>query len=171
MQPTTRNTIELHRKFVRLRKIIREWKGNRVGNLTTQKKTSNEILQWLDRTWESRQLTSLEKLTIELVIKRLEVSMRLEEELWRQRAKRAWIHQGNRNTTYFHAVASTQKRKNWIASLEHEDRQCMTHEDKAKLLHRYFPDLMGSTQNTSAIHFSYGNLYNDPLNNEDWLQL
>jgi hypothetical protein len=73
MQPTTRNTIELHRKFVRLRKIIREWKGNRVGNLTTQKKTSNEILQWLDRTWESRQLTSLEKLTIELVINRLEV--------------------------------------------------------------------------------------------------
>jgi hypothetical protein len=91
LQPTAQTTTELHIKLIKMRQVIRVWKRERVGNLTTQKKACNEILQCLDRTWESRQLTTLEKLTKQLVSKRLEVIIHLEEELWRQRAKRTWL--------------------------------------------------------------------------------
>jgi hypothetical protein len=42
-----------------------------VGNLTTQKKACNEILQWLDRMAEKRPLTLLEILTNQLTGTRL----------------------------------------------------------------------------------------------------
>jgi hypothetical protein len=125
----------------------------------------------LDRTWESRQLTTLEKLTKQLVSKRLEVIVHLEEELWRQRAKRTWLKQGDRNTTYFHAVASVQKQKNWIVTIEEEGVQHTKHEDKAKVIHHYFSQLMGSTQNTASAQFRFQCLYSNPLNEEEWQQL
>nr|DAD34710.1 TPA_asm: hypothetical protein HUJ06_005350 [Nelumbo nucifera] len=40
-----------------------------------------------------------------------------EEDYWRQRSKSFWLHDGDANTKYFHAVASTRKMTNRILRL------------------------------------------------------
>jgi hypothetical protein len=79
-----------------------------------------------------------------------------------------WLNQGDRNITYFHAVASGQKRRNWIATLEQEDRLYTNHADKASLLFNYFFALMGSTQNTTPMQFQFSHLYSNPLSTKEW---
>jgi hypothetical protein len=51
----------------------------------------------------------------------------LEEQMWRQRAKKIWLKQGDRNMTYFHTVASIQKRRNWIANVEEDGQGYTSH--------------------------------------------
>ncbi|KAJ6799570.1 uncharacterized protein M6B38_206310 [Iris pallida] len=47
--------------------------------------------------------------------------LHLEDTYWKQRAKRNWIRDGNRNTKYFHLCATARKRKNAIQNLQLED--------------------------------------------------
>jgi hypothetical protein len=80
---------ELNHKLTKLHKvIIRSWKKDQVGNITLQKKTCNKTLQWLDRASERRLLTQLELIARQLIITRLGIIVKLEEKMWRQRAKR-----------------------------------------------------------------------------------
>ena len=41
-----------------------------------------------------------------------------EERYWKQRAKTRWPHEGDRNTHYFHAMASVRRRMNRISKLQ-----------------------------------------------------
>ncbi|OMP02012.1 reverse transcriptase [Corchorus capsularis] len=43
-----------------------------------------------------------------------------EELLWRQRSKKHWLKEGDKNTRFFHAVASSRKQKKQILSIEDE---------------------------------------------------
>jgi hypothetical protein len=48
------NPYMLQQKMIKLRKSIRQWKKNRVCNLTYQKKVCKEVLIWLDQKSEMR---------------------------------------------------------------------------------------------------------------------
>lgn len=62
------------------------------------------------------------------------------------RARTNWLSQGDRNTKYFHAYATTRKNKNLIQGLEDENGQWMVKEtEKARIIGRYFSDLFTST--------------------------
>jgi hypothetical protein len=54
-----KNPQEPHQKFIKLRKTIRYWERDKVGNLVKQKKACNKIFQWMDRSSERRPLTQL----------------------------------------------------------------------------------------------------------------
>ncbi|OMO77991.1 hypothetical protein CCACVL1_14716 [Corchorus capsularis] len=41
-----------------------------------------------------------------------------EEIMWRQRSKAFWLRDGNRNTRFFHSVASNRRRRNEITGLK-----------------------------------------------------
>ena len=48
-----------------------------------------------------------------------EVNQLLDKEakMWRQRSKVAWLHDGDRNTRFFHSKASQRRRRNYITKL------------------------------------------------------
>lgn len=104
-KPVADTPHQLHSKVVMLRKSITKWRRTKVGNLTSQKKVCKTLILWLDWNAEWQQLTQLELLTKWLIKGRLQEIVIQEEQIWRQRAKRTWLEQGDKNTTYFHSIA------------------------------------------------------------------
>jgi len=58
------------------------------------------------------QLTHLTKRMTQLMIQ--------EDKYWRQQAKTHWYKDSDLNTKFFHASATTRKKRNWILPLEND---------------------------------------------------
>lgn len=74
-----------------------------------------------------------------------------EECYWEQRAHVNWLVNGDKNTTFFHKMASNQKRCNMIMGLEDRDDIWVT--DEMKLLDvamSYFEDILIASEVTDA---------------------
>lgn len=62
-----------------------------------------------------------------------------EEEFWKQRAKTFWLHDGDSNTRYFHASASTRRRSNKIDKLHDEEGNMVDNQrDLCEVAKTYF---------------------------------
>lgn len=72
-----------------------------------------------------------------------------EEAYWRQRSKTYWLRDGDRNTKYFHAVASSRKRQNSVKKLRKEDdTYAETQEEICEVARLYFSELFLNHQGT-----------------------
>lgn len=90
-------------------------------------------MDWIGRVQEVRRITQLEK-WVHLTLKRRYAQLSLlEEDIWRQRAKVKWEINGDRNTRYFHSLATSSKRTNMIQVIEHEGQMCRTQAMKAHI--------------------------------------
>jgi hypothetical protein len=82
-------------------------------------------------------LTVLEMMVYKILKLRYQQIVTIKEKIWRQRAKRQWVKEGDKNSSYFHTVATIQKRQNVIQSLKlnQEENEYNYHKGKAE---RYF---------------------------------
>ncbi|CAL1389652.1 unnamed protein product [Linum trigynum] len=68
-----------------------------------------------------------------------------EELFWKQKSRVRWLKEGDRNSSYFHTVTRTRRRKNFIAKLRCEDGGWVEEEpDKAKMAVEFFDNLFTS---------------------------
>lgn len=59
-----------------------------------------------------------EKLKVDLA-----AVMHMEEINWRQNFRAKWVKEGDRNTKYFHSLASRHRRKNYVATLLFDSKE------------------------------------------------
>lgn len=115
-------------------------------------------MNWLGKVEEVRQITSLEK-WVHLTLKRRYVELAtLEEKLWRHRAKFRCEIKGDRNTRYFHSLATASKRTNVIPKIEHEGQHYTSQQDKARVFWNFYVQLMGKQSDTLPA-LRWDNLY------------
>jgi hypothetical protein len=143
-QPTTTSPEKLHHKMVQTRKAIIKWKKQKGNAWQKQLQLCNECLQWLDVQAEQRPLNDIEKLVRILMKERFQQLAMLEEQRWKQRAKRNWVKMGDKNTRYFHQITSHQKRKNHIDMIKEDGTIHYEHKEKYDILHRHFCRMMGT---------------------------
>lgn len=59
----------------------------------------------------------------------LNILLEKESQMWRQRSRLKWVAQGDKNTKYFHGVATQRKRKNFIKGVRDSDGQWQIEEE------------------------------------------
>ncbi|XP_078152948.1 uncharacterized protein LOC144548131 [Carex rostrata] len=141
---TAATTRDLSVKIMALRKAIIHWKKMHAEEQKFQSDLCKNCLHWLAQQSERRRLTNVEKLLKNILLQRYTTICHTEEEKWFQRAKRAWVSKGDKNSKYFHLLASKRKRANLIDVVQEEGVQHLLHKDKAGAIHRYFAKLMGA---------------------------
>jgi hypothetical protein len=78
----------------------------------------------------------------------IELLLEQDEVYWAQRSRSNWLHQGDRNTTFFHNYASARRKKNFISRLKNENNEWVDGTDSLKpLILDYFSNLFSSEIN------------------------
>ena len=81
-----------------------------------------------------------------------------EEDIWKQRAKVRWELKGDRNTRYFHSLATASKRTNTINTVKYEGQEHKIQTAKADAFWNFYVKLMGTnSEGTQGINWT--NLY------------
>ena len=91
-------------------KLLNKWNREVFGNiqvsLKQKEKELEELLTSVIRTKDVNAITTCRNEMHELAMR--------EEILWKQRAKTMWLKEGDKNTKFFHGVASSRRRNNRI---------------------------------------------------------
>lgn len=95
---------------------LANWSSVRFGELPrTIEKTKNE-LDVLQKGPQTEATAAASK----PVENRLVALLRKEEVYWLQRSRVGWMRQGDKNTKFFHRIASGRKWRNWIDEIQDE---------------------------------------------------
>lgn len=88
-----------------------------------------------DQSIENKLLQDFEKAEVDL------------EEYWKQRSRVQWAHLGDRNTRFFHTVATTRRRVNLITQVRNEEGSTVAEEKEIRrVFFRYFKGIYCTEQ-------------------------
>ena len=125
-------------KLKMLKVKLKAWAKMSFADMKMQKAQLLEDIQNLDKKEEMGRLTDEEagrRLSLKEEFQR---TLREEEIMWRQRLRCKWLKEGDKNTKFFHGMASQRKIINRISSLLDEDRRLERNEEIIEHIKQYF---------------------------------
>ena len=107
----------LARKLRALKFDLKQWNAEVFGDVLNRRRQAMADLNELDVEAESRPLSSDEAAKKFRLVEELEKSFLQEEISWRQKSRAIWLQEGDKNTKFFHRIANSNRRSNFISSL------------------------------------------------------
>ncbi|CAL5392116.1 unnamed protein product [Camellia sinensis] len=120
----------LHSKLKLLREALRKWNREVFGDVPTKLKSVDEELHKLDLLAEIRDLEEIEKARRKEVLSEAWKLSRRVECMWLQKARLDWALKGDKNTRFFHIMATSRQSRNGLNSVTVGD---MVYEDPVKV--------------------------------------
>ncbi|OMO50707.1 hypothetical protein CCACVL1_30311 [Corchorus capsularis] len=133
------NEWEVWLKLRRLKPSIKDWLSRSVFGKAKKIQEMEEIIQELEVS--RRDNVNDEELRNEIIVKlksELWKLYRVEELEWQQKSRLRWNKEGDRNTRFFHLMASSRNRTNAIKSLIHEGLLIEEPEEIKEVVADYF---------------------------------
>lgn len=145
---------------VRLKQVrsgLRKW-SRKLSNLNKLIYNCNWVLSLLDGLEEQRTLSRLETSFKRLVTGHLNGLKEAKRIYWRQRNTCRWVKFGDENSHFFHLMATTAHKRNFIVSLTDQNGdEIMDHDQKANLLWLSFKEKLGISE-YSGMHYNLNQL-------------
>ncbi|KAF3781707.1 retrotransposable element ORF2 protein [Nymphaea thermarum] len=108
-------------KFNRLHKALLHWNRHSFGNLNDNITTLQSRLEECREQMEQGVEGAIDE--EHRVRKQLSQALLMEEVMWKQRSRICWLAEGDKNTSFFHAMAKSRQAKRKIRSIEYDDTE------------------------------------------------
>jgi hypothetical protein len=143
--PNQNAMMRLHIKSARTAKALSTWARKLIplGKLTII--IYREVIAQLDNAQENRALTEDELQLKKLLKNRILGLASIERSRARQQSRLTWIRKGDANTKYFHIMASTRRKNNFIAVLNNGTNAVTSQRDKHQVNFQHFQNHIGSS--------------------------
>nr|CCA66140.1 hypothetical protein [Beta vulgaris subsp. vulgaris] len=105
-------------KLKAVRKRLKVWNQEEYGNIDNRISKMENLIQQYDEISNQRILTEDELEEKQKAQVELWKWMKRREVYWAQNARISWLKEGDRNTRFFHTIASNKRRKNSIICIE-----------------------------------------------------
>ena len=131
-------------KIGRIRRKIMEW--TRLQN----KNSKEAIMEAQIKLEEALSSTTPDQVEISNLTQQLEKAYTEEELYWKQRSRILWLHSGDQNSAFFHAVTRERRTINKFSVIEDGNGQAVFEEDQiVKTISDYYSDLFSSKPTSS----------------------
>lgn len=157
---------DFQQKIERLHCQTGEWHANRFTQMDSQLDSCHRAILFFDQIEEKRNLDVREFKLRQQIRERAYELARNTEIKWQQRSRIQWLKNGDRNTRYFHVMASAGNNRNTIKSVIHEGRDVTEEKEIAKIFLEHMRGLLGVQ--SRVLQFQPQNLY---PNHNNLLQL
>jgi hypothetical protein len=111
-------SVVLARKLKALKEDLKQWNYHEFGNVSTKLKQLSCELEVLDCKERQGGLSSMERDLRGSLLLELDRLAHLEETSWRQKSRVRWLKEGDNNTKFFHKIANSNRRRNFMEKLE-----------------------------------------------------
>lgn len=108
------------KKLGRLRKTISEWNKHIYGRIDQQIKNAEDEVLLREAQYQSRGDDD-SRAALNLAQAQLLSKLKLDEDLWAQKANLKWLKEGDRNTKFFHSVVKKKRQKLCIHKIKNRD--------------------------------------------------
>ncbi len=133
-------------KLKALKENLKQWNKETFGDVRLQRlRRMDEILE-LDVKEGCRGLSSEEHILREELKSEVVRLAHLEETSWRQKSRALWLKEGDNNTRFFHRTANSNRRNNYLSSLEVDGRIFEDKEDIKIQVERFYHSLFQESE-------------------------
>ncbi|KAL7164582.1 hypothetical protein ACSBR2_040476 [Camellia fascicularis] len=105
-------------KVVRkVKQALKRWNNDVFGVISVKLQRAEEKLHEFDLVAKTRELSNVEKLSRREIRDEVWKLSKMQEWIWLQKSRLNWVQKGDKNTRFFHVIASCRQNRNGIGSL------------------------------------------------------
>ena len=134
-------------KVKALKGILRVWNKEVFGRVDLQKKEALSRISFWDDLEKEKALSLEETEEREKAREKFKKWVDLEEVSGRQKSRKTWLKEGDRNTRFFHRMANSHRRKNSIRNISINGRRCVKEPEIKEGLVGAFQSLLIASSN------------------------
>jgi len=139
------SAMTFEQKLREMKKPLRKWNREVFGNIDTKISAYQKELEKMDMKAQSEELMEIEWSRREAIQSQLRLWMLRKERYWKQLSRCKILKEGDKNTRYFHLMASMRKRKKLLSTITVRGRRETEPGQIRRVIVDYFKELYKTT--------------------------